>query len=127
MEDNKTLEMLDEEIRAGLEGMGDIEGVNIQEYGDAVNNVTKLMDRQIEMKKLVIEETKLEHEKEIESKKMKSENIDRWVKNGLGAIGTIGGIVLTVWGTKKTFQFEETGSITSSAGRKFIDRLFKKQ
>lgn len=125
--DDKTLEMLDEEIQAGLEAMGGIEGVNIQEYGDAVNNVTKLMDRQIEMKKLVIEETKLEHEKEIETKKMKSENIDRWVKNGLGAIGTIGGIVLTVWGTKKTFQFEETGSITSSAGRKFIDRLFKKQ
>lgn len=125
--DDKTLEMLDEEIQAGLEAMDGIEGVNIQEYGDAVNNVTKLMDRQIEMKKLVIEETKLEHEKEIESKKMKSENIDRWVKNGLGAIGTIGGIVLTVWGTKKTFQFEETGSITSSAGRKFIDRLFKKQ
>ena len=125
--DDKTLEMLDEEIQAGLEAMGGIEGVNIQEYGDAVNNVTKLMDRQIEMKKLVIEETKLEHEKEVESKKMKSENIDRWVKNGLGAIGTIGGIVLTVWGTKKTFQFEETGSITSSAGRKFIDRLFKKQ
>ena len=125
--DDKTLEMLDEEIQAGLEAMSGIEGVNIQEYGDAVNNVTKLMDRQIEMKKLVIEETKLEHEKEVESKKMKSENIDRWVKNGLGAIGTIGGIVLTVWGTKKTFQFEETGSITSSAGRKFIDRLFKKQ
>ena len=125
--DDKTLEMLDEEIQAGLEAMSDIEGVNIQEYGDAVNNVTKLMDRQIEMKKLVIEETKLEHEKEVESKKMKSENIDRWVKNGLGAIGTIGGIVLTVWGTKKTFQFEETGSITSSAGRKFIDRLFEKQ
>lgn len=125
--DDKTLEMLDEEIQAGLEAMSDIEGVNIQEYGDAVNNVTKLMDRQIEMKKLVIEETKLEHEKEVESKKMKSENIDRWVKNGLGAIGTIGGIVLTVWGTKKTFQFEETGSITSSAGRKFIDRLLKKQ
>lgn len=125
--DDKTLEMLDEEIQAGLEAMSDIEGVNIQEYGDAVNNVTKLMDRQIEMKKLVIEETKLEHEKEVESKKMKSENIDRWVKNGLGAIGTIGGIALTFWGTKKTFQFEETGSITSSAGRKFIDRLFKKQ
>ena len=125
--DDKTLEMLDEEIQAGLEAMDGIEGVNIQEYGDAVNNVTKLMDRQIEMKKLVIEETKLEHEKEIESKKMKSENIDRWVKNGLGAIGTIGGIALTFWGSKKTFQFEETGSITSSAGRKFIDRLFKKQ
>ena len=111
--DDKTLEMLDEEIQAGLEAMSDIEGVNIQEYGDAVNNVTKLMDRLIEMKKLVIDETKLEHEKEVESKKMKSENIDRWVKNGLGAIGTIGGTALTVWGTKKTFQFEVTGSITS--------------
>lgn len=124
--DDKTLKMLDEEIQSGLESMGDVDGINLKEYGDAVVNVTRLMDRQIEMKKLVIEEAKLEHEKEIESKKMKSENIDRWVKNGLGAIGTIGGIVLTIWGTKKTFQFEETGTITSSAGRKFIDRLFKK-
>ena len=126
MED-KTMEMLNAEIQAGLEAMDGIEGVNIPEYGDAVNNVSKLMDRQIEMRKLVIEEAKLEYEKEIESKKMRSENVDRLIKNGLGAIGTIGGIALTVWGTKKTFQFEETGSITSSAGRKFIDRLFKKQ
>lgn len=124
--DDKTLKMLDEEIQSGLESMGDVDGINLKEYGDAVVNVTRLMDRQIEMKKLVIEEAKLEHEKEIESKKMKSENIDRWVKNGIGAIGTIGGIALTIWGTKKTFQFEETGTITSSAGRKFIDRLFKK-
>lgn len=125
--DDTTLKMLDEEIQSGLECMNGAAGINLKEYGDAVTNVTKLMDRQIEMQKLVIEEAKLEHEKEIESKKMKSENIDRLIKNGLGAIGTIGGIALTIWGTKKTFQFEETGSITSSAGRKFIDRLFKKQ
>lgn len=43
---------------------------------------------------------------------------------------TIGGLLLniglTVWGTKKTLKFEETGTITTAAGRNFINKLFKR-
>lgn len=141
---DKTVEMLDQEIQGCLESMNDLEAVNMPEYGEAVTNVTKLMDKLVELKKLDIEQTKLEQMKEIESKKMEieeskleqmkeletekidSENKDRLVKNVITVVTTGAGIVLTIWGTKKTFQFEETGSITSTAGRKYLDALLSK-
>lgn len=150
MSDMRTVELLDQEIQAGLESMDDIEAVNSQEYGDAVTNVTKLIDKLVELKKLEIEQSKLEQTKEIESdkieieekkieieetkleqmkgietEKIKSENKDRLVKNVIAVVTTGAGIVLTIWGTKKTFLFEETGSITSTAGRKYLDNLLK--
>ena len=141
---DKTVEMLDQEIQGCLESMNDLEAVNVPEYGEAVTNVTKLMDKLVELKKLDIEQSKLEQMKEIESKKMEieeskleqmkeletekidSENKDRLVKNVITVVTTGAGIVLTIWGTKKTFQFEETGSITSTAGRKYLDALLSK-
>lgn len=141
---DKTVEMLDQEIQGCLESMNDLEAVNMPEYGEAVTNVTKLMDKLVELKKLDIEQSKLEQMKEIESKKMEieeskleqmkeletekidSENKDRLVKNVITVVTTGAGIVLTIWGTKKTFQFEETGSITSTAGRKYLDALLSK-
>ena len=33
---------------------------------------------------------------------------------------------LTVWGTFKTLKFEETGTVTTNAGRNFINKLFRK-
>ena len=157
-----TVKMLDQEIQGCLESMNDLEAVNSEEYGDAVTNVTKLMDKLVELKKLDIEQSKLEQTKEIEFKKMEieeskleqmkeietkkieidetkleqmkeietekidSENRDRLVKNVITVVTTGAGIVLTIWGTKKTFQFEETGSITSTAGRKYLDALLSK-
>ena len=134
---DKTVEMLDQEIQGCLESMNDLEAVNVPEYGEAVTNVTKLMDKLVELKKLDIEQSKLEQMKEIEASKLEqmkeletekidSENKDRLVKNVITVVTTGAGIVLTIWGTKKTFQFEETGSITSTAGRKYLDALLSK-
>ena len=133
----KTVEMLDQEIQGCLESMNDLEAVNMPEYGEAVTNVTKLMDKLVELKKLDIEQSKLEQMKEIEKSKLEqmkeietekidSENKDRLVKNVITVVTTGAGFVLMIWGTKKTFQFEETGSITSTAGRKYLDALLSK-
>ena len=48
---------------------------------------------------------------------------DKIIRNGLTAAGLVVTAGLTVWGTLKTFKFEETGTITSSIGRGFIQRL----
>ena len=40
---------------------------------------------------------------------------------GLG----IGSMLLNVWGTNKTLKFEETGTVTTSAGKSHINKLFK--
>ena len=58
---------------------------------------------------------------------IKEDKVDHIVKNSLTLFGTVAGIVLTVWGTNKTLKFEETGTITTSAGRAFIKNLFSKR
>ena len=54
------------------------------------------------------------------------EKKDRKWKNGISVAGIVVPIVVTVWGTLKTLKFEETGTVTTNAGRSFMNRLFKK-
>lgn len=119
--------LLNEVITADLERLKNME-VGAEEYDKTVNNVTKLMDRFIEIDKLNIEhEEKIDIQKtdtELKLKQMKDERIDRWVRNGITFISVGGGLILTYWGSKKSWKFEETGTITSTAGREFMKKLF---
>lgn len=90
------------------------------EYDQTVNSLTKLMDRAIEIDKLNVEH----EEKEVQ---MKEDKRDRIVKNVLNGVGVVGGLAVTVWGACKSWKFEENGTITSSAGRKFMNLLFFKK
>lgn len=119
--------LVDEEI---VDEIAQLRGIDVgtEEYKTTVDGLTKLVDRSIEKERLDIERKKSEEtrafENELKLKQMKEERIDRLVKNALTATGIISSIVLTVWGTYKTLRFEETGSITTTAGRKFTGRLF---
>lgn len=101
--------------------------VGSDEYEKTLGQLTKLVDRIIELEKVEFEELDREEEKALKSKEMKLELIDRCVKHGLTAVSILGGIALTVWGAKASWRFEETGTITSTAGRKFINNLFFKK
>lgn len=41
----------------------------------------------------------------------------------LGLFGAISSVWLTIWGVKKTFEFEKEGTITSCLGRGLINKL----
>ena len=88
-----------------------------KEYEAVVNSVTKLMDRAIEIEKLELSETQNE-------KQMKEEHKARLIKNLID----IGAIVLplgvTLWGVKASLYFEDENTVTTTAGRKFMDKLF---
>ena len=88
-----------------------------KEYEAVVNSVTKLMDRAIEIEKLELSETQNE-------KQMKEERKARLIKNLID----IGAIVLplgvTLWGVKASLYFEDENTITTTVGRKFMDKLF---
>ena len=62
-------------------------------------------------------------ENELKTKQMEDEKKDRFVKNLLTGVGTIGGLVVTIWGAKKAWKFEETGTVASPVGRSFINKL----
>lgn len=89
-------------------------------YRTTVDGLTKLTDRAIELEKISIEsQDKLTQ--------MKEERIDRWIKNGLSAAGLVLPIALTIWGTKKSFEFEKEGTITTIMGRGFIQKMLPKK
>lgn len=119
--------LLNEVITNNLERLNEMEA-GTEEYDKIVNSVTKLMDRFIEIDKLNIEhEEKIDIQKtdtELKLKQMKDDRIDRWVRNGITLVSVGGGLILTYWGSKKSWKFEETGTITSTAGREFMKKLF---
>lgn len=105
--------------------------VNSAEYKTGVDAVSKMIDRLIEMDKIDIEDEvredarkKAKFEEETRTREMADERLDRLVKNILTGVSIGGGILLAIWGTNKTIRFEETGTYTTTAGRKFASRLF---
>ena len=98
-----------------------------ENYKVAVDGITKLMDRAIEMEKNEIDRQDRidarDSENEFKTKQMEDEKKDRFVKNLLTGVGTIGGLVVTIWGAKKAWKFEETGTVASPVGRSFINKL----
>ena len=122
----RTKKMLHEEIESQFDGLEGIE-IGSEAYRNAVDGLSKLMDREIEISKLQAErEDKLESraiETRLKNRQLMDDKTDKIIRNGLTAAGLVITAGLTVWGTLKTFKFEETGTITSSIGRGFIQRL----
>lgn len=96
-----------------------------------VDELTRLMDRAIEMKRLENESKEKaearESEKAVELQKLEEDKKDRLVRNGISVAGVVLPILVTIWGTKVSLKFEETGSFTTVAGRNFINNLFRKK
>lgn len=87
-----------------------------KEYSAAVDSVTKLMDRAIEIEKFESSETQNE-------KQMEEDRKSRLVKNCIDVGSVVLPLAVTIWGAKASFKFEETGTITTSVGRKFMDKI----
>lgn len=122
--------LLHEEIQEEFEELGKLE-VGTDKYKSAVDGLTKLCDRAIELEKLKTDkELKQDQQNvdaELRAEQLKDERKDRVVKNSLTAAGIGIPALLTVWGTLKSIKFEETGTITTIMGRGFIQKLLPKK
>ena len=124
---NETL--LHEEIQSEFEELKKLE-VGSEMYKTTVDGLTKLVDRAIEIEKLNVgaEERRDDRDIEAELKRQQLEEDvkDRKVRNTISVLGIVIPTAVTVWGTLKSLKFEETGTLTTNAGRNFINRIFKK-
>lgn len=122
--------LLREEIQKEFKELERIK-VGSEEYKVAVEGLTKLVDRAIEMDKFDTEfQNKLqtqEREEEAKQKQMLEDKKDRRVKNGIAIAGLVVPSVITIWGTIKSIQFEKEGTITTIMGRGFINKLLPKK
>ena len=123
-------DLLHEEIENRLSDLGRMDPKS-DEYKAATDGVTKLMDRAIEMDKFDSECEKearnREFDEEFRITQAKEERKDRIVKNIIAGAGVLLPIGLTIWGTKTSLKFEETGTVTTAVGRGFINRLFPRK
>lgn len=122
--------MLHEEIESEF---GELKRMTVgsEEHKTAVESLNKLMDRAIEIDKLNIQhEDELKRqalEQEFKQKQLDDENKDRTIKNVLTGLGIGLPLVVTVWGTVKSLEFEKEGTITTLMGRGFFNKLLPKK
>ena len=80
-----------------------------EEYSKVNGELVKLIERAESMEKFHIERE--------ENRK------DRIIKYGIAIGSTLLEVTVLVWGAKKSWKFEETGTITSTAGRSFMRKI----
>ena len=117
--------ILRDEIRDEFDELSKIQ-IGSDEYKTTVDGLTKLMDRAIEIDKINTDAEMKEVEAELKSKQMDDERKDRKVRNGIAIAGIVIPTTITIWGTLKTLKFEEVGTVTTIAGRNFMNQIFKR-
>ena len=122
----KIKETLYKEIEDELQALTEIE-VGTDEYKSSVDGVTKLLDRAIEIEKHEAEMKEREAERIAKNIQVAEEQKDRVVKNYISAGGIVLPLLVTIWGTLKSFKFEKDGTVTTIMGRGFINKLLPKK
>lgn len=122
--------LLHDEIVDELGGLNTLE-LGSDKYKVTTEGIVKLMDRAIEMDKLskeLYERQKNRNEDlELKYRQIDAEIRDRKIKNVITVVISGVGTIVTIWGTLKTLKFEEVGTVTTMAGRNFINNLFKRK
>jgi hypothetical protein len=119
--------MLHDEIKAELEELSKLE-VGSDEYETAVNGISKLMDRAIEMEKFESDAKERidskEAELDLKYRQLEEDIKDRKTRNKINIAGIVIPAGITIWGTIKTLKFDQNNIITSTAGKEFTRKIF---
>lgn len=112
-------ELLDEDVASEMEKLRTTP-YDAKEYAAVSDTVVKLIDRKIEI-------DKLESERLYREQQLKEEKRDRIIKNVISVAGIVLPLVVTIWGTKVSLEFEKEGTFTTIMGRGFINKLLPKK
>lgn len=122
--------LLENRIQHDFEQLKNME-VDSESYKATVDELVKLLDRNIEIKKVNNDiQDKTESRKvetELKREELETNKKDQWIKNGLTAAGIVLPLTVTIWGVFKTFEFEKEGVVTTIMGRSFINKLMPKK
>lgn len=122
--------LLCREIQDEFEALKDV-GLGTDEYKTTVDGLTKLVDKAIEMDRLDLEkEEKVENretDNDFRLKEMEEERKNRLINNIIAGAGIVLPIIVTIWGTKASFKFEQEGTVTTIMGRGFVNKLLPRK
>lgn len=124
-------ELLDNEISEKIEALGVLEAGS-DEHKATVDELTKLMDRSIELEKLEVnvaekakdrEQAKLDTE--LKKEQLANDQKDRKFGRWTSVISIVVPVGVAIWGTLYTTKWEKTDTLTSTAGKEHSRNLFK--
>ena len=122
--------LLNEEIKSEFDELKKME-LGSDKYEKTVNGLTKLVDKAIEMEKFDMEyDEKVksrENDETFKQTQLIEDRKDRKAKNYIAVAGILIPVGVTIWGTLKSFKFEQEGTITTIMGRGFINKLLPKK
>lgn len=128
--DYNNKKLLEDEIERHFNVLSDLD-VESEEYQKAFNNLVKLIDRSNESNKIKNEyEEKIkscDRDYELKLKQLDNDKKDRVVDHIIAVASIVVPTIVTIWGTRVSLKFEETGSITTVMGRGFINKLLPKK
>lgn len=128
--DYNNKKLLEEEIERQFNVLRDLD-VNSEEYQTTLNNLVKLIDRSNESNKIENEHDEKfrswESDHELKIEQINNDKKDRLFDHIVAAASIIVPTIVTIWGTKVSLKFEETGSVTTIMGRGFINKLLPKK
>lgn len=121
--------LLREEIELEFEGLRKME-LGTEQYRTTVDGLSKLLDRAIGMDQSDAElQEKIDSrisDTELKLQAAKDDKVNRIVSHCINVAGIILPIAVTIWGTRVSLKFEETGTVTTLMGRGFINKLLPK-
>lgn len=126
----KLLTLLSDEISSELEELSKMQ-IGSDEYKAAVDGITKLVDRAVEVEKINNELENKEIDRDIDrdlrQQQLEDDRKDRRAKNYIAVAGIVIPVAVTIWGTIKSLKFEEEGTVTTIVGRGFINKLLPRK
>ena len=130
---NEVKEKLITEISSEIDDLASMQ-LGTDEYKNTVEGVTKLIDKANELDKTELDLRRIQLSEQIESNKKEKDKAldefnkkDQLIKNAISIGGILIPVIVTVWGTYKTLNFEKTGTVTTIMGRGFINKLLPKK
>lgn len=107
--------LLQDRVEKDIDGLETLE-LGSKEHSAAVEDVIKLADRIIEIKKCAVSEVQTE-------KQMREEWIKQIIKIAVDIGLKTAEILALIWWITVSFRFEEKGTISSQTGKKGMDRI----
>lgn len=119
-------ELIQKEVESELKVLSTAD-VGSDKYKATVDHIVKLTDKVIDMEKLEIESEKaseqLNANSDLKWQEIEANSKDRKTQNRIAIAGLIVNSALIVWGTLKTFKFDNASTVTSTLGRDILRRF----
>ena len=122
--------LLREEIQNEIEELKRMQ-VGTDEYRKTVEGIATLTKQVNDLENSEFERedknANASFDADLKLKQMKEDRRDCWIKYSIDVAGIVLPILVTIWGTKASFKFEEEGTITTTMGRGFINKLLPRK